>query len=242
MTTIAFSLQAVRTRVELAAIQFCRAQKDISLLAVSKSQSVGRIRDAVAAGQRTFGESYAQEGEKKIFELADLPLEWHFIGPIQSNKTKVIAENFDWVHSIDRLKIAERLAAARPRDKRPLQICVQLNVSGEASKQGVTSEEAPTLLLNLAKIPQLQIRGLMTIPKPCRDFGEQRQEFKKLRELKEKLCQLNLPLDTLSMGMSEDLEAAIAEGATIVRIGSAIFGERVKAISGGIVDNATGAS
>jgi len=228
MATIAISLQAVHTRIERAALKAGRATNEIRLIAVSKTQPLEAIRDAYAVGQRAFGESYAQEADRKISELMDLSLEWHFIGPIQSNKTRLIAESFDWVHSIDRLSVAERLAAARAGSKKPLQICVQINVSGEASKQGVTPEEVPTLLENLAKIPQLCVRGLMTVPKPSPDYGVQRKQFEVLRKLRGALSTVEMPLDTLSMGMSEDLEAAISEGATLVRVGSAVFGERRK--------------
>lgn len=216
-------LQAVTGRVTAAAREAGRDPADIRLVAVSKTFAPERIREASAAGQADFGENYVQEALDKIGALADLPITWHFIGPIQSNKTRSIAEHFDWVHSIDRLKIAERLSAQRPPDRPPLQVCLQVNVSGEASKSGVAPAEVAALASAVAKLPNLRLRGLMAIPEPTEDAGLQRARFRRLRELRD--C-AGVAMDTLSMGMSDDLESAIAEGATIVRVGRAIFGAR----------------
>lgn len=201
-------------------------RKAPSLLAVSKGQPVSAIRRAFAAGQAEFAESYAQEALGKITELRELNIVWHFIGPIQSNKTAAIAENFSWVHSVDRVKIAERLAAARPVVLAPLNVCLQVNVSGEASKSGVAPNELGTLAAVVSRLPRLKLRGLMTIPALTDDVSEQRHAFRRVRELCDSLRRDGYDLDTLSMGMSQDLEAAIAEGATIVRVGTAIFGPR----------------
>lgn len=201
-------------------------RKAPSLLGVSKGQPVSAIRRAFAAGQAEFAESYAQEALGKITELRELNIVWHFIGPIQSNKTAAIAENFSWVHSVDRVKIAERLAAARPVVLAPLNVCLQVNVSGEASKSGVAPNELGTLAAVVSRLPRLKLRGLMTIPALTDDVSEQRHAFRRVRELCDSLRRDGYDLDTLSMGMSQDLEAAIAEGATIVRVGTAIFGPR----------------
>ena len=200
----------------------------VTLLAVSKTFAAGAVREAFAAGQRGFGENYVQEALAKIEVLADLrpAIEWHLIGPLQSNKTRAVAEAFDWVHSVDRLKIAERLAAQRPADRAPLQVCLQVNVSGETSKSGIAPDELPVLARAVATLPRLRLRGLMSIPEPAGDFEAQRRPHRRLRELLEALNREGLALDTLSMGMSADLEAAIAEGATLVRVGTAIFGGR----------------
>ncbi len=203
-----------------------RIPGDVCLVAVSKTKPIADILAAKAAGQRQFGESYVQEAVEKITALADKELIWHFIGPIQKNKTRLIAEHFDWVHSIDRLVIAERLNAQRPKFLPPIQTCIQVNIDNEASKAGVPIEQVQPLAESLAKLPQLNLRGLMTIPQACNDQDEQRQRFAQLRRQLEQLHQLGLKLDTLSMGMSSDLESAIAEGATIVRIGTRIFGKR----------------
>ena len=228
MTTIASNLQAVRDAMAAAAIEAGRAPDGIKLLAVSKTFPADAVREAYDAGQRRFAENYLQEGIDKIAALQDLQSEWHFIGPIQSNKTRPIAEHFDWVHSIDRLKVAERLSAQRPAHLPPLQICLQVNVSGEASKSGVPQEEVEALAMQVAKLPNLKLRGLMAIPAPTEDVAEQRAAFAQLRTLLERLNQQGLQLDTLSMGMSHDFPSAIAEGATIVRVGTAIFGVRSK--------------
>ena len=195
----------------------------VGLLAVSKTQPAAAIREAAAAGIRDFGENYLQEALDKQAELDDLPLTWHFIGPIQSNKTKAIAEHFGWVHSVDRLKIAQRLSDQRPAALPPLNICLQVNVSGEASKSGCAPQEVQQLARAITALPRLRLRGLMCIPAPSEDPAEQRAAFARLRQLRDELA---LDLDTLSMGMSQDLEAAIAEGATWVRIGTALFGAR----------------
>ena len=226
MTTIASNLQAVRDAVTAAAIEAGRAPDDVILLAVSKTFAPEAIREAYEAGQTRFAESYVQEALHKIAALQDLPIEWHFIGPIQSNKTRAIAEHFAWVHSVDRLKIAERLSAQRPAHLPPLQICLQVNISEEASKSGVPSGEVAQLAMKAAQLPRLKLRGLMAIPEPGGEVAAQRSAFARLRELCGQLNRQGLQLDTLSMGMSHDFAAAIAEGATIVRVGSAIFGQR----------------
>jgi hypothetical protein len=226
MTTIASALQAVKHRILAAAAQNGRTAQSVQLLAVSKTFPPAAVREAFHAGQTQFGESYVQEALAKIAALRDLALEWHFIGPLQSNKTRQVAEHFAWVHSVDRAKIAERLSAARPAELPPLQVCLQVNVSGEASKSGVAPEEAAALAAHVAALPRLRLRGLMAIPAPTDDVALQRQQFRIVSELLTQLNRRNFQLDTLSMGMSDDMEAAIAEGATIVRVGSAIFGAR----------------
>jgi len=203
-----------------------RSDGSVRLLAVSKTWPAASVREAVAAGQRAFGESYVQEAVDKVTELADRGLEWHFIGPLQSNKTRLVAENFAWVHSVERLKIAERLAVQRLPDLPPLQVCIQVNVSGEASKSGCLPAEVSSLARAVAALPRLRLRGLMAIPEPTEDLALQRKQFAVLRHLRDSL---DMELDTLSMGMSHDLEAAIMEGSTLLRIGTAIFGERVYA-------------
>ncbi|SOY83004.1 Conserved hypothetical protein, UPF0001 family; putative racemase [Cupriavidus taiwanensis] len=228
MSVIAANLQAVRQGIAAAAQQAGRQPADVALLAVSKTVSPHRIRAAYAAGQREFGENYVQEGIDKIAALADLRghLQWHFIGPLQSNKTRPVAEHFDWVHSIERLRIAERLSAQRPAGMAPLQVCIQVNISGEASKSGVAPAEVPALAHAVAALPNLRLRGLMAIPEPAHDPAAQRRPFAAMRAMLQALRADGLQLDTLSMGMSGDMEAAIAEGATLVRIGTAIFGAR----------------
>ncbi|MBU0806224.1 YggS family pyridoxal phosphate-dependent enzyme [Pseudomonas spirodelae] len=223
MSTIAENIAKVGVRIREAAQASQRDCGSIGLLAVSKTKPAAAVREAFAAGAQDFGENYLQEALDKQAELYDLPLTWHFIGPIQSNKTKAIAEHFSWVHSVDRLKIAERLSAQRPAHLPALNICLQVNVSGEASKSGCHPDELPALAQAVTQLPNLRLRGLMTIPEPTDDPIEQRAAFARLRELQQGL---NLGLDTLSMGMSHDLEAAIAEGATWVRIGTALFGAR----------------
>jgi pyridoxal phosphate enzyme (YggS family) len=234
MTTIALTLQAVRGRIERAALAAGRRPSDVSLLAVSKTFPASYIEEALQAGQRAYGESYVQEAVKKITQLLSvepgLSPEWHFIGPIQSNKTAPIAEFFSWVHSIDREKIAVRLNASRPAHLPPLDVCIQVNVSGEASKSGVAPGEERALARVIAELPRLRLRGLMTIPEPNPDPAVQRRRYALLRSMKDALCAEGHALDTLSMGMSDDLESAIAEGATIVRVGTAIFGGRAKAV------------
>lgn len=230
MSIISANMQAVEQAIAAAAQAAGRPREAVRLLAVSKTFPFEAVLEAMQTGQRAFGENYVQEGVDKIAALAaaapDAGLEWHFIGPIQSNKTRPIAENFDWVHAIDRLKIAQRLAEQRPPGLSPLNVCLQVNISGEASKSGVAPAELPALARAVAALPQLRLRGLMAIPEAQTDAAKQHLPFAQLRLLYEQLQQDGLPLDTLSMGMSGDLTAAIAEGATIVRIGSAIFGQR----------------
>lgn len=223
MSTIADNIQLVSSRIRAAALAAHRDEKSVQLLAVSKTKPSQDLREAYAAGLRDFGENYLQEALGKQLELADLPLIWHFIGPIQSNKTRAIAEHFDWVHSVDRLKIAQRLSEQRPADLPPLNICIQVNVSGEASKSGCTPADLPALANAISTLPRLKLRGLMAIPEPTEDRAAQDAAFAAVQSLQ---ASLNLPLDTLSMGMSHDLESAIAQGATWVRIGTALFGAR----------------
>ena len=223
MSTIADNIGLVIQRIRAAADAVQRDASSIHLLAVSKTKPAQAVRDAYAAGLHDFGENYLQEALGKQADLTDLPLSWHFIGPIQSNKTRAIAENFAWVHSVDRLKIAQRLSEQRPTDLPPLNICIQVNVSGEASKSGCTPADLPALATAISALPRLKLRGLMAIPEPTEDRAEQDAAFATVRDLQ---ASLNLPLDTLSMGMSHDLESAIAQGATWVRIGTALFGAR----------------
>lgn len=226
MSAIADNLQAVQARIREAAKLAGRSPESVRLLAVSKTWPLSSVLAAAGAGQQAFGENYVQEGLEKVAATAGQNLEWHFIGPLQSNKSRPVAEHFDWVHTIDRLKIAERLSAQRPSHLPPLQVCVQVNVSGELSKSGCAPEEALALCQAVAALPALQLRGLMAIPEPTDEMAAQRAPFRQLRDIFETIRAAGLPLDTLSMGMSHDLEAAVAEGATIVRIGTAIFGER----------------
>jgi len=226
MTTIAQRLQAIRARIHSAETAAGRQLNTVTLLAVSKAQPAAALREAFVAGQRLFGENYLQETLSKQVALADLDIEWHFIGPMQSNKTQAIAQHFSWVHSVDRLKIAERLNTARPLHLPPLQVCIQVNVSDENSKSGVLPQQAHALVEGVTKLPNLKLRGLMAIPAPTADIAMQRSQFGKVRKLYETLQAQGFQLDTLSIGMSEDFPAAIAEGATMVRIGSAIFGAR----------------
>lgn len=223
MSTIADNIQLVSSRIRTAAQAAGRDENSVQLLAVSKTKPAEALREAYAAGLRDFGENYLQEALGKQLELADLPLIWHFIGPIQSNKTRSIAEHFAWVHSVDRLKIAQRLSEQRPADLPPLNICIQVNVSGEASKSGCTPQDLPALAQAISALPRLKLRGLMAIPEPTDDRAEQDAAFAAVQKLQ---ASLDLPLDTLSMGMSHDLESAIAQGATWVRIGTALFGAR----------------
>jgi PLP dependent protein len=227
MSTIADNIALVSARIRAAAQASQRDESSIHLLAVSKTKPAAALREAYAAGLRDFGENYLQEALGKQAELGDLPLSWHFIGPIQSNKTRAIAENFAWVHSVDRLKIAQRLSEQRPADLPPLNICIQVNVSGEASKSGCTPADLPALASAISALPRLKLRGLMAIPEPTEDRAAQDAAFAAVRSLNDNLRDsLDLPTDTLSMGMSHDLEAAIAQGATWVRIGTALFGAR----------------
>lgn len=226
MTPIAANLQAVRERIAAAARAAGRDAGEVRLLAVSKTWPASSVAAAAEAGQRCFGENYVQEGVAKVAALAERHLEWHFIGPLQSNKTKPVATHFDWVHSIDRPKLAERLSAQRGDEQPPLNLCIQVNVSGEASKSGVAPDEVAPLAAAIAELPRVRLRGLMAIPEPTRDERLLRQRFATLRRLRDALNHDGFALDTLSMGMSDDLETAIGEGATIVRVGTAIFGSR----------------
>jgi pyridoxal phosphate enzyme (YggS family) len=250
MSTIGDNLQAVQARIARAAAASGRGVRDVALIAVSKSVGADAIRTAHAHGQHAFGENYVQEALEKMSALRDLSaaddaaspateggtpkgVEWHFIGPIQSNKTRAIAESFAWVHSVDRIKVAQRLAAARPSALVPLQICIQVNIGMENTKSGVSPPDALSIARVIAGLPQLRLRGLMAVPPPTQDNALQRRYFSELRELKAALTAAGFSLDTLSMGMSDDLEAAIAEGATMVRVGTAIFGARRRAAAGG---------
>ncbi len=227
MTIIANLLQVIQENILKAALSENHGQ-NIQLLAVSKTQSTDKIREAYMAGQIHFGESYVQEAINKINLLSDCNINWHFIGPIQSNKTQLIAHHFNWVHAIDRLKIVQRLANARPADSPPLNICIQVNSSNEDSKNGVAIAQIEDLAAEIVKLPALKLRGLMSIPAPTKDVAKQRAQFKIVKNAFDHLQQRGFEVDTLSMGMSDDYVAAIQEGATIVRIGSAIFGARPK--------------
>ena len=226
ISSIAENLAQVREQINSYAYKSDRSANDICLLAVSKTRPVEDLRTAYAEGQRDFGENYLQDAMEKIEVLHDLDICWHFIGPMQSNKTRAVAEHFNWVHTVDRLKIAKRLSEQRPQGMPPLNICIQVNISEEESKSGCSPEEASKLAAEIIKLPNLKLRGLMAIPKATDDPSEQQQAFYRLRNLQEQLKSIEPSLDTLSMGMSGDMEAAIAEGATIVRIGTAIFGPR----------------
>ncbi|MBV8665365.1 MAG: YggS family pyridoxal phosphate-dependent enzyme [Burkholderiaceae bacterium] len=230
MSSISDNLQAVQNRIGIAAKKAGRDASAIELLAVSKTFGADAVIEAAQAGQTAFGENYLQEALDKQLAIrtarSDLLLKWHFIGPIQSNKTRPIAEHFDWVHSVEREKIAQRLNEQRPEGLPPLNICLQVNISGEASKSGVAPEQAGALARAVASMSRLKLRGLMAIPEPAGDFEQQREPFHRLRALFDALRSQGHALDTLSMGMSADLDAAIAEGATIVRVGTAIFGKR----------------
>ncbi len=228
MLSIAENLETVRQRLARAAARAGRGPDTVALLAVSKTCPAEAVRAAYAAGQRAFGENYVQEALDKIHALADLraTLDWHLIGPLQSNKTRVVAEAFDWVHSVDRLKIAQRLSEQRPAWLPPLNVCLQVNVSGEASKSGVAPQEVPALAQAVAALPRLRLRGLMSIPEPAESEASQRVPHRLLHACLTQLQAQGLRLDTLSMGMSADVEAAVLEGATWVRVGTAIFGAR----------------
>jgi pyridoxal phosphate enzyme (YggS family) len=228
MTTLEQRLAEVRQRIAQACEAAGRDRASVSLLAVSKLQPAQAVREARQAGQRAFGENYVQEALDKMAALADLrpALEWHLIGPLQSNKTRAVAEAFDWVHSVDRLKIAQRLSDQRPPGLPPLNICLQVNISGEASKSGLEPAELPDVARAAAALPRLRLRGLMAIPEPAQGLEAQRAPHRALRQLLQQLRAQGLDLDTLSMGMSDDLEAAVAEGSTMVRVGTAVFGAR----------------
>ena len=226
MSSIAQSLEETRNRVTVLERRYGRPTGDVRVLAVSKTNPPEAVRAAAEAGQREFGENHVQDALVKLDALAHLDLIWHFIGPVQSNKTRVVAARFDWVHSIDRAKIAARLNAHRPEDLPPLDVCIQVNVSGEGTKSGVDPDQVEELAETVSELPRLKLRGLMTLPPPCGDLEAQRRPFAALRRALETLNTRGFALDTLSMGMSNDMAAAIAEGATIVRIGTAIFGAR----------------
>jgi len=226
MTDYAQAVRAMRTRIAAAERRYDRKPGSVSLLVVTKTRPVADVRAAYGVDQRQFGESYLQEAIPKIRALSAETIEWHFIGPIQSNKTRGIAGLFSWVHSVDRLKIAQRLDAQRPENASPINICLEVNISAETSKSGASPAEVPALARELARLPRLRLRGLMAIPPASDDFETQRRYFHQLRELRDALSHDIPALDTLSMGMTSDLEAAVAEGATIVRIGSGIFGSR----------------
>ena len=228
MTTIARNLQDVRARIATACQLAGRNVEEVTLLAVSKTFGAAAVRTAAAAGQRAFGENYVQEGIDKIAQLRDLALEWHCIGPLQSNKTRPVAEHFDWVHTVDRLKIAERLSAQRPEGLGPLNVCIQVNIDGGPTKSGVAPADALALARAVAALPGLKLRGIMTIPEPAPDFEPACAVHARATALFDQLNAEGLGLDTLSMGMSADLEAAVAAGSTMVRIGTAIFGVRAR--------------
>lgn len=229
MTTIESNLQQVRARIATACQTNGRSVEDVALVAVSKTFGPEAIRAAHAAGQRAFGENYIQEAVEKMALLADLPIEWHCIGPIQSNKTRLVATHFDWAQSVDRLKIAERLSAQRPAGRAPLNVCIQVNVDGGPTKSGVAPAEALALAQAVAALPGLRLRGIMAIPEPAPEFEAARAVHMRVRDVFDHLNGAGLGLDTLSIGMSADLEAAIAAGSTMVRVGSAIFGLRPSA-------------
>jgi pyridoxal phosphate enzyme (YggS family) len=226
MSAIRENLLAVRDRIARACAAAGRPTDAVRLLAVSKTFDAAAVREAATAGQLAFGENYLQEALAKQVALRDLPLEWHFIGPIQSNKTRDIAAAFDWVHGVDRLKIAQRLSEQRPAERLPLNVCVQVNVSGETSKSGCSPDQVIALCHDVAALPQLRLRGLMAIPAPTAAGADPRAAFRVLRKLLESVEAHGLPLDTLSAGMSDDLDAAIMEGSTMVRVGTSIFGSR----------------
>ncbi len=224
--SIADNIARVRAQIQAACLAAERAPNSVQLLAVSKTWGADAVRQAHAAGQTAFGENYIQEAVDKIAKLRDLPLQWHCIGPIQSNKTRLVAEHFDWVHSVDRLKIAQRLSEQRPAEVPPLQVCIQVNVDSGENKSGVSPQDLPALAQAVAALPRLQLRGLMTIPEPAETDAQMRAVHRQAKNLFEQLRAQGLPLDTLSMGMSADMAAAIAEGSTMVRVGTAIFGQR----------------
>jgi PLP dependent protein len=226
MTTIALNLQSVRQRMAAACAAAGRDVNEVTLLPVSKTFGPDAVREAHAAGENAFGENYIQEAVEKQALLADLPLEWHCIGPIQSNKTRLVAAHFAWAHTVDRLKIAQRLSEQRPAHLPPLSVCIQVNIDGGASKSGVQPADALELAREVAGLPRLRLRGLMTIPEPAEGFEAQLAVHRRARSLYEQLREAGLPLDTLSMGMTADLEAAVHAGSTMVRVGTAIFGRR----------------
>jgi len=226
MTKIAAAVARIRDEIRNLEARYGRLSGSVRLVAVSKTRPVAAVQEAIAAGQREFGENQLQDGLVKLNALAEPGLRWHFIGPVQANKTRTIAARFDWVHSIDRGKIARRLSDQRPSGLPPLNVCLQVNISGEASKSGLAPEQVPALAEEVALLPGLRLRGLMTLPGQTADLALQRKPFAQLHRLREELAAAGLALDTLSMGMTGDMEAAIAEGATMVRVGTAIFGQR----------------
>jgi pyridoxal phosphate enzyme (YggS family) len=234
MTTIRNNLQSVHARIAAACAAAQRPVNEVTLLAVAKTFGPESVREAAAAGQVAFGENYIQEAVEKMALLGDLPLQWHCIGPVQSNKTRLVAGHFDWVHTVDRLKVAQRLSEQRPEGIPPLSVCIQVNVDGGPSKSGVAPPEALGLAREIVRLPRLRLRGLMTIPEPQADFAAQKAVHLRARQLYDELREAGLPLDTLSMGMTADLEAAIHAGSTMVRVGTAIFGGRpAKALGSG---------
>lgn len=230
MTMISDNLQGVRARITAACTAVGRPADAVNLLAVSKTFGPDAVAEAFAAGQRAFGENYIQEAVEKMAALRELPIEWHCIGPVQSNKTRLVAENFQWIHTVDRLKIAQRLSDQRPADMPPLQICLQVNVDGGANKSGAPPHDVADLALAVATLPRLRLRGLMCIPEPAPDFVATRALFMRAKALFDALNAHNMGLDTLSMGMSADMEAAIHAGSTMVRVGTAIFGGRPRPV------------
>ncbi|MEH6823328.1 MAG: YggS family pyridoxal phosphate-dependent enzyme [Motiliproteus sp.] len=230
MSSIADNISTTLTRIHDAEQKFGREPDSVTLLAVSKTKPAQQLRQAYAAGQRHFGENYLQDALPKVEQLADLDICWHFIGPLQSNKSRAVAEHFDWFHSLDRIKIAQRLSEQRPASRTPLNICIQINISAEASKSGILPEQAAELVQQVQRLPGVQLRGLMAIPSANLDQAGQRLAFAHMQTLFETLKPLAPQMDTLSMGMSDDLEAAVAEGSTLVRIGTAIFGDRERSL------------
>ncbi|HET8694796.1 MAG TPA: YggS family pyridoxal phosphate-dependent enzyme [Aquabacterium sp.] len=228
MATIANNLQLVRNRISQACLKVHRPESSVTLLAVSKTFPAENVREAFNAGQKLFGENYVQEALEKIAALSDIRdrIEWHLIGPLQSNKTRPVAEAFDWVHTVDRLKVAQRLSEQRPPHLPPLQVCVQVNTSGEDSKSGCDPDASLALAQAVAQLPRLTLRGIMALPAPSPDPAVQHAALQQVRRLFEQWQAAGLNVDTVSMGMSNDLEAAVEEGATLVRIGTAIFGQR----------------
>ena len=226
MTTIAANLQSVHQRIASACAAAQRDVNEVTLLPVSKTFGPEAVREAWAAGETSFGENYIQEAVEKQALLADLPLQWHCIGPIQSNKTRLVSAHFAWAHTVDRLKIAQRLSEQRPEELPPLSVCIQVNIDGGPAKSGVAPGEALALAREVANLPRLRLRGLMTIPEPAPEFASQLAVHRRARALFDALRDAGLPLDTLSMGMTADLEAAIHAGSTMVRVGTAIFGTR----------------
>ncbi len=228
MTTIRNNLQGVRARIAAACASAQRDVNEVSLLAVSKTFGPEAVREAFGEGQTAFGENYIQEAVEKMALLRDLHVQWHCIGPIQSNKTRLVAAHFDWAHTLDRLKVAQRLSEQRPADMPPLQVCIQVNVDGGATKAGVSPEECTALAQEVVRLPRLVLRGLMTIPEPAHNFESQKTVHLRAKALFDELRAAGFALDTLSMGMTSDLEAAVAAGSTMVRIGTAIFGSRAR--------------